>query len=53
MTGRRAAGSAGRGTNAFFWRFLRDALSQGEAECTSLEMARLFAVLPVAVLRNS
>jgi (1->4)-alpha-D-glucan 1-alpha-D-glucosylmutase len=32
---------------------LRDALSRDGAECQSLEFSRLFAVLPVAVLRNS
>jgi (1->4)-alpha-D-glucan 1-alpha-D-glucosylmutase len=32
---------------------LRDAFSRNEAECRSLEFSRLFAVLPVAVLRNS
>jgi hypothetical protein len=32
---------------------LRDALRRGAAECQSLDIARLFAVLPVAVLRNS
>jgi (1->4)-alpha-D-glucan 1-alpha-D-glucosylmutase len=32
---------------------LRDALRRGEADCPSLDIARLFAVLTVAVLRNS
>jgi maltooligosyltrehalose synthase len=31
---------------------LRDALSRTGAECDSLEISRLFAALPVAVLRN-
>jgi (1->4)-alpha-D-glucan 1-alpha-D-glucosylmutase len=32
---------------------LRDALSHDDTECQSLEIPRLFAMLPVAVLRNS
>jgi (1->4)-alpha-D-glucan 1-alpha-D-glucosylmutase len=32
---------------------LRDALSRHETQCEGLEVSRLFAVLPVAVLRNS